>query len=92
MASFTDNIQHLTNFTPYRQQLPLDEMKQVGMYKQAKYEEGVQKIQTNIDNIAGLDIGRDIDKTYLQSKLNQLGNDLTSVAAGDFSNFHFFRT
>jgi hypothetical protein len=87
MASFTDNIQSLTNFTPYRQQIPLDEMKQVGMYKQAKYEEGVQKIQTNIDNIAGLDMIRDIDKTYLQSKLNQLGNDLKFVAAGDFSNF-----
>jgi hypothetical protein len=87
MASFTDNLQYLTNFTPYRQQIPLDEMKQVGMYKQAKYEEGVQKIQTNIDNIAGLDIYRDIDKTYLQSKLNQLGNDLKFVSAGDFSNF-----
>lgn len=87
MASFTDNLQYLTNFTPYRQQIPLDEMKEVGVYKQAKYEEGVQKIQTNIDNVAGLDIYRDIDKTYLQSKLNQLGNDLKFVAAGDFSNF-----
>lgn len=87
MASFTDNLQSLTNFTPYRQQIPLDEMKEVGVYKQAKYEEGVQKIQTNIDNVAGLDMIRDIDKTYLQSKLNQLGNDLKFVAAGDFSNF-----
>jgi hypothetical protein len=87
MASFTDNLQYLTNFTPYRQQIPLDEMKQVGMYKQAKYEEGVQKIQTNIDNIVGLDVARDIDKVYLQSKLNQLGNNLKTVAAGDFSNF-----
>jgi len=87
MASFTDNLQYLTNFTPYRQQIPLDEMKEVGVYKQAKYEEGVQKIQTNIDNIAGLDVARDIDKVYLQSKLNQLGNNLKTVAAGDFSNF-----
>lgn len=87
MASFTDNLQYLTNFTPYRQQVPLDEMRQVGMYKQAKYEEGVQRIQTAIDNIAGLDIAKDVDKTYLQSKLNQLGNNLKTVAAGDFSNF-----
>jgi hypothetical protein len=57
------------------------------MYKQAKYEEGVQRIQTAIDNIAGLDIAKDVDKTYLQSKLNQLGNNLKTVAAGDFSNF-----
>jgi hypothetical protein len=62
-------------------------MVQVGMYKQQKYEEGIQKIQTNIDNVAGLDVFNDVDKSYLQSKLNQLGNDLTTVAAGDFSNF-----
>jgi hypothetical protein len=62
-------------------------MAQVGMYKQQKYEEGVQKVQSYIDNIAGLDVVRDVDKQYLQSKLNQLGSKLKSVAAGDFSNF-----
>lgn len=87
MASFTDNPQLLTNFNPYVQQLPVDAMREVGMYKQAKYDEGVQKIQTTIDNIAGLDVVRDIDKGYLQSKLNELGNNLKTVAAGDFSNF-----
>lgn len=87
MASFTDNPQLLTNFNPYVQQLPVDAMREVGMYKQAKYDEGVQKIQTTIDNIAGLDVIRDVDKGYLQSKLNELGNNLKTVAAGDFSNF-----
>jgi hypothetical protein len=87
MASFTDNPQLLTNFNPYVQQLPVDAMREVGMYKQAKYDEGVQKIQTTIDNVAGLDVVRDIDKGYLQSKLNELGNNLKTVAAGDFSNF-----
>jgi hypothetical protein len=62
-------------------------MIKVGMYKQQKYDEGIQKIQTNIDNIAGLDVVRDVDKAYLQSKLNQLGNNLATVAGGDFSNF-----
>jgi hypothetical protein len=62
-------------------------MREVGMYKQAKYDEGVQKIQTTIDNVAGLDVVRDVDKGYLQSKLNELGNNLKTVAAGDFSNF-----
>lgn len=87
MASFTDNPQLLTNFNPYVQQLPVDAMREVGMYKQAKYDEGVQKIQTAIDNVAGLDIMHDADKGYLQSKLNELGNNLKTVAAGDFSNF-----
>ena len=84
MASYTDKI---PQFNPYVAQLPVDAMVKVGMYKQQKYEEGLEKIQTNIDNVAGLDIYKDVDKKYLQSKLNQLGNDLTFVAAGDFSNF-----
>lgn len=84
MASWTDKI---PTFNPYVAQLPVDAMVQVGMYKQKQYDEGIQKIQTNIDNIAGLDVIRDVDKVYLQSKLNQLGNDLRTVAAGDFSNF-----
>jgi hypothetical protein len=84
MASWTDKI---PTFNPYVQQLPVEAMVQVGMQKQKQYDEGIQKIQTNIDNVAGLDVVREIDKVYLQSKLNQLGNDLRTVAAGDFSNF-----
>ena len=85
MASFTDSNK-LMPFTPYVQQQPISEMSQVGMYKQNQYEQGVQKIQSSIDNIAGLDIMRDVDKNYLQSKLDALGNNLKGVAAADFSN------
>jgi len=84
MASWTDKI---PNFNPYVQQLPVEAMVQVGMQKQKQYDEGIQKIQTNIDNVAGLDIAKDSDRVYLQSKLNQLGNDVRTFAAGDFSNF-----
>lgn len=84
MASWTDKI---PTFNPYVAQLPVEAMVQVGMQKQKQYDEGIQKIQTNIDNVAGLDIAKDSDRVYLQSKLNQLGNDLRTVAAGDFSNF-----
>lgn len=84
MASFTDAI---TQFNPYVSQLPVDAMVKVGMQKQAQYEEGYKKIQSQIDQVAGLDVARDVDKQYLQSKLDELGNNLKSVAAGDFSNF-----
>ena len=83
MASFTDQI---TQFNPYVQQLPIDAMVKVGTYKQQKYDEGVQKIQGYVDNIAGLDVMHESDKAYLQAKLNQLGDRLKGVAAGDFSN------
>jgi hypothetical protein len=87
MASFTDNPQLLTNFNPYVQQLPVDAMVKVGMAKQEQYNEGIQKIQTAIDTVAGLDIAKDSDRAYLQSKINELGNNLKFVAAGDFSDF-----
>ena len=83
MASFTDAI---TQFNPYVQELPVDEMYAVGTYKQQQYDQGVQKVQAYIDNIAGLDVMKGPHKQYLQSKLNELGGKLKTVAAGDFSN------
>jgi hypothetical protein len=61
-------------------------MVQVGVQKQAQYDQGVQKIQGYIDNIAGIELLKDPDKANLKSKLNQLGSRLKTVAAGDFSN------
>lgn len=84
MASYKDII---PKFNPYVQQRPVEAMMKVGMYKQQRYDQGVQKIQESIDSVAGLDVVRDVDKQYLQSKLNQLGSQLSSVAGGDFSNF-----
>lgn len=84
MASFTDKPMQ---FNPYIQQLPVEEMVKVGMIKQDQYDKGVQKIQGQIDQVAGLEVMRGVDKAYLQSKLNELGGNLTTVAAGDFSNF-----
>jgi hypothetical protein len=83
MANYTDAI---LQFNPYVQQLPVELMMKVGMQKQAQYDQGVQKIQQSIDNVAGLDAPRPQDKEYLESKLGELGNRLKTVAAGDFSN------
>lgn len=85
MASYKDTTP--STFNPYIEQRPVEAMAKVGMYKQQRFDEGVKKIQESIDNVAGLDVVRDIDKQYLQSKLNQLGSQLTNVAGGDFSNF-----
>lgn len=84
MASFTDAI---PQFNPYIQQLPVEAMVAVGMEKQQRYDQGLQKIQSQIDQVAGLDIVRDVDRQYLQSKLNELGSKLKTVAAADFSNY-----
>lgn len=84
MASYLDEIPKFREYVP---QLPVQAMAQVGMYKQQKYEENVTKIQKQIDDVAGLDIYKDTDRAYLQSKLDELGSNLRTFAAGDFSNF-----
>lgn len=83
MASYLDSV---PNFNPYIQQLPIEAMVAVGTDKQQRYDQGVQRIQSQIDQIGGLDIARDVDRQYLQSKLNDLGSKLKTVAAADFSN------
>ena len=82
MASFTDAI---SQFNPYVQQLPVEAMAQVGMYKQQQYDQGVQKIQSYMDRMAGLEV-TDKHKPYLQSKLNELSGKLRTFAGADFSN------
>ena len=83
MASFTDQI---SQFNPYIQELPVEAMAQVGMAKQAQYDQGVRKVQSYIDRVSGLEIAKPQHKQYLESKMNELGNRLKTVAAGDFSN------
>jgi hypothetical protein len=61
-------------------------MAQVGMAKQAQYDQGVRKVQNYVDRVAGLEIAKPQHKQYLQSKMDELGNRLKTVAAGDFSN------
>lgn len=87
MASWTDKPLGLNDFTPYVQQLPVEAMLNVGVEKQRRYDEGIQRIQHQIDQVAGIDVIKPIHKQYLQSKLNELGTDLKKVAAGDFSNY-----
>lgn len=84
MASWTDKT---PIFNEYVAQQPVEAMARVGMAKQAQYEQGYQKIQESIDKVAGLEIVRDVDKNYLQGKLDSLGTKLLGVAGGDFSNF-----
>lgn len=81
MASFTDAI---STFNPYVQQLPIEAMAQVGMYKQQQYDQGVQKVQSYMDRMAGLEV-TDKHKPYLQSKLNELSGNLRVFAGADFS-------
>lgn len=83
MASFVDKQYQ---FAPYVETTPVEEMVKVGMYKQQKYDEGVQKIQGWLDETAALPVLRPADKEYLQSTVNNLNAGVRKVAGADFSN------
>ncbi len=85
MASYTDDPK--ITFRPYVKQLSTEAEVAVGTYKQKQYDEGYQRIQSQIDKVAGLSIMRDVDKQYFQSKMNQLGANLRMVSMGDLSNY-----
>lgn len=85
MASWADT--QIPNFNPYIQQLPVEAMSYVGMEKQRRYDVGVERIQNAIDKVAGLDVIRPVDKSYIQTKLDSLNKKLRLVSAGDFSNY-----
>lgn len=90
MASYTDN--NVPQFNEYVAQLPVEAMVKVGMGKQQKYDLGVQKIDAAVETIAGLDVIRDVDKAYLQSKVNELGNNMQAFMASDFSDSQLTNT
>ena len=85
MAGFSETSP--IQFAPYVPEINNDLALKIGMDKQQKYEQGIQRIQSNIDNVAGLDIANPVQQKYLQSKLNELGSNLKWVGAGDFSDF-----
>jgi len=87
MGSYTDTPLTANSFRPYVQQIPVEAETSVGLQKQRQYDEGYQRIQSQIDKVAGLSIIKDVDKQYLQSKMNELGNNLRMVSMGDFSNY-----
>lgn len=81
MAGFEDEISH---FNPYVTQLPADEYINAGMMAQRSYEEGVGRAQGAIDNVVNLPILGEAPKQYLQQKIGQLQNKVTSIAGANF--------
>jgi len=81
MASFTDTP---INFTPYQPENPTEAMLYVGMNKERQYAEGLQKVQTYVDTLGGLDISKQEIKDYVQTKMGELHQNLNNIS-GDFS-------
>jgi hypothetical protein len=82
MASFADQIQ---TFTPYQPEANVQALVSVGTQLQDRFNQGVQRIQGEIDSVAGLPIAKQDVKNYLNQKLGQTKTAVSSSIAQDFS-------
>src|SRR5687767_7752491 len=69
----------------YTSPVDLNLMGKVLQFKQAQYDAGVAKVQGAIDSIASLDVVKDVDKQYLNTKLNSLVGTVNNIGGADFS-------
>lgn len=83
MASFAENPNR--RYNDYVG-MPTDTYAAVGLFKQGMYEQGIQQIQTALSTVAGLEIARDVDKQYLNSKVSEVTSKINGIAGGDWSN------
>lgn len=85
MASFTDDPRLLTNFPGFVKTLDSADVIGVGMIKQAQFDQGVEKVQSEVDYLSSLPIAKEEVSGYVQTRLGQLRDAVTKNLAGDFS-------
>ena len=73
-------------FNPYIKELPTELLTQVGLNLHQNYMGGVQQVQSQIDQIAGLDVIKDQDKQLLQEKIATIGSDISKLVMENFAN------
>lgn len=69
----------------YTSPVDLNLLGKVLQYKQAQFDAGVNKVQSTIDSVASLDVVKDVDRQYLNSKLNSLVETANNIGGADFS-------
>lgn len=82
MASFTDKP---FDYNPYISTTPVQAMVAVGMEKERQFKGGIEKAQSYIDSIAGLDILKEEDKKFVSQKLGEVRDGIAKNLSGDFS-------
>lgn len=73
-----------TRFNPYVPQVPLNQMAQIGIYKQQLYDSRKNQIQENVNTIVD-NINELPSSELISSYRKRLSNYLTSIGYADFS-------
>lgn len=64
---------------------PTELMTQVGVQREGELQLGIQKVSSYLEQIAGLDVARDVDKQHIQQRIVDLKQGITKNLSGDFS-------
>ncbi|XAI97383.1 hypothetical protein [Leptolyngbya phage Lbo-JY46] len=80
------NVSQVYKPNPYIPPVDLNLLNSVLMYKESKFENNATQIQQQIDSFSGLDIARDVDKQYLNSKVDKTVNQINGLGGVDLSN------
>lgn len=83
MANFLENQK--PTFSTWKPPIDISLYKGVLDEKEGQYQQNAQKIQGYLDTVAGLPVGNEADKKYLQSLTNNLYTKVNNVAASDLS-------
>jgi hypothetical protein len=69
----------------YTQPVDLNLLGKVLQFEQGEFDKGVKQVQGTIDSIAALDVVKDVDRQYLNSKLNNLVSSINNIGGVDYS-------
>lgn len=84
MASFL-SPNYVPEFSPAISTIPIDLYGKVIMQKQAEYNQGVQRTQAYIQNVTGLEMGREQDQQYYNQKVGEYKQKIQGLLTSDFS-------
>ena len=76
----------LRNYGEYVQPYDLHLMQQGLAYKQQKFDANVEKVQSQIDQLVQIDLARDVDRQYLNDRMQILINKANEYGQMDLSN------
>jgi hypothetical protein len=65
--------------------MPVDALSSVGMYKENMFNQGIQQVQANVNELAALPIARTVGQNYMNQKIDQLKGTLSNSLSSDFS-------
>src|SRR5690606_20182751 len=76
---------YVPEYSPYISSIPVELYGQLAMQKQQQYDTGLQRVQSFVQNITGLEMDRDIDQAYNEQKVGEFRKNIENILSEDLS-------